>query len=50
MTGNIGPNAFETLKMAGIDVVTGVSGKVRDVIEKYKRGEYKAADRPTKKF
>lgn len=41
LTGNIGPNAFKTLKMASIDVVTGVSGRVRDVIEKYISGGYK---------
>ncbi len=47
LTGNIGPNAFETLKAAHIDVITGVSGTVREAVEKYKRGEYKIVQAPS---
>ena len=47
LTGNVGPNAFETLRTAGIDVVTGVSGHVNEAVNKYKKGELKPVDEPT---
>lgn len=47
LTGNIGPNAFQTLQAAGIDIFTGASGMVKDAIEKYKRGEFKAVSGPS---
>jgi predicted Fe-Mo cluster-binding NifX family protein len=39
LTGNCGPKAFKTLGAAGVEVVTGCSGSVREVIEHYKVGE-----------
>jgi len=42
LTGNCGPNAYRTLSAAEIQVITGVSGKIRDAIEAYKRGEFQA--------
>ena len=39
ITGNIGPNAFGTLSAAGKVVITGASGTVKEVIERFKRGE-----------
>lgn len=39
ITGNCGPNAVRTLNAAGIDTVMGLSGKVRDAVERYRRGE-----------
>lgn len=47
ITGNVGPNAFQTLQAAGIDVITGVSGSVKEVIEKYNKGEIKPAQGPS---
>lgn len=46
ITGNCGPNAFQVLSAAGIKVVTGVHGKVRDVIQVYKTGSLKPTSRP----
>jgi predicted Fe-Mo cluster-binding NifX family protein len=39
ITGNCGPNAMRTLSAAGINVMLGQAGTVRDVVEKLKRGE-----------
>jgi predicted Fe-Mo cluster-binding NifX family protein len=47
ITGNIGPNAFKTLSASGIKIITGASGTVKEVIEKYKKGELKESESPT---
>ena len=47
ITGNVGPNAFQALASAGIRIVVGASGTVREVIEKHKRGELKETRAPT---
>ncbi len=39
LTGNCGPNAHQTLSAAGIDVVVGCAGTVRQVVEQYKAGQ-----------
>jgi len=47
ITGNVGPNAYQALSVAGIKIVTGAFGTVREVVEKYKRGELSETSAPT---
>ena len=39
ITGNCGPNAHQTLTAAGVELVTGASGRVQDALEAYRNGE-----------
>jgi len=39
ITGNVGPNAFQTLKSADIKIYQGASGTVKETLAKYKSGE-----------
>jgi predicted Fe-Mo cluster-binding NifX family protein len=41
ITGNVGPNAFQTLIASNIKIYQGASGTVKETLEKYKRGEMK---------
>jgi len=47
ITGNIGPNAFQTLKAAGITVITGVQGVINEIIERYNKNELKETNTPS---
>ncbi len=41
ITGNVGPNAFQTLKAGNIKIFGGASGTVKEALTKYKSGELK---------
>jgi len=47
LTGNCGPNARQTFAAAGIEVIVGCFGRVRDVVEQFKVGRLSAADEPS---
>ncbi|MFH1479241.1 MAG: NifB/NifX family molybdenum-iron cluster-binding protein [Candidatus Omnitrophota bacterium] len=47
LTGNVGPNAFQTLEAAKIDIYTGMSGLVKEAVERYKSGELKPVKGPS---
>ncbi len=49
VTGNCGPKAYETLRAAGVQVVTGVSGTVQEALDQYKNGELTPSDGPNVK-
>jgi predicted Fe-Mo cluster-binding NifX family protein len=46
LTGSCGPNAHQVLSAADIQVITGVSGSVRDAVGKYKSGQLKPSSEP----
>jgi predicted Fe-Mo cluster-binding NifX family protein len=46
LTGNCGPNAYQTLSAAGVQVISGVTGRIRDAIEAYKAGRLQPMAQP----
>jgi len=46
LTGNCGPNAYQTLSAAGIQVITGVSGWIKDAIEAYNADKLQSSTQP----
>ena len=47
LTGNCGPNAYQTLSAAGVQVITGVSGGIKDAIEAFKAGKFQSSSQPS---
>lgn len=47
ITGQAGPNAFQALHAAGVEVYTGASGTVKDVLEDFKAGKLNKTGAPT---
>ena len=47
ITGNVGPNAFQTLASLGIKVYTGAEGSIRKVVQQYKDGKFKEMSGPS---
>jgi len=47
LTGNCGPNAFSVFGQAGIQVIVGVSGPVRNAVEQFKAAAFSSASGPS---
>jgi predicted Fe-Mo cluster-binding NifX family protein len=46
ITGNVGPNAVQTLSAAGVEIFLGQTGSVREAVERYRKGDIKPQGSP----
>ena len=46
LTGSVGPNAYQALSAAGIQIMTGVSGTVREAVARYRKEELGSVSAP----
>jgi predicted Fe-Mo cluster-binding NifX family protein len=46
LTGSCGPNAFQTLQAAGVEVIVGVMGGIKEAVEQYKAGKFQPIAQP----
>lgn len=42
----MGPNAYQTLSAAGLTIITGVTGTIREAVERYRSGQLQAVAGP----
>ncbi len=47
LTGNIGPNAFQTLSAAGVQIMAGIAGTVREAIHQFSSGQLQPVSEAT---
>ncbi|MCP4634569.1 MAG: dinitrogenase iron-molybdenum cofactor biosynthesis protein [candidate division Zixibacteria bacterium] len=46
ITGHCGPKAFQVLNAAGIKIIVGVDGKIKNAVDRFKNNELKYAESP----
>jgi len=46
ITGNVGPNAVQTLSAVGVEIFMGQTGSVREAVERYRRDDIKPEGSP----
>ena len=47
LTGSVGPNAYQALSAAGIQMITGAFGTLREAVERFKSGQLQQATNST---